>query len=815
MSRLIIVSNRLPVSLDTTPDGSHTLRQNVGGLATAIGPYHKSHRDCLWVGWSGVDPEQYSEQELADIKQAYGQRRCVPIFLSQDEIKGYYAGFSNDTLWPLFHDFSHEATFDPGDWQMYQQVNERFAQVIAPLVSKGDTIWIQDYHLMLLPQLLRSRFPTASIGWFLHVPFPSVEIFRSLPWGREILQGLLGADLIGFHTVDFVVSFLASIHRLLPELSVDTDGMIGLPDGRQTAVDAFPIGIDYNLYARTARSSLAQAMRRGIEAAAGKNRGHRYRSSVAAEGDAAAEASSSEGSWWSHHSLEDLPELTLAQSAASSIGQKANKVIVSVDRLDYTKGLPERLEAFGRMLEKYPEWTGHVTYYLLATPSREDVESYRKLKAQVDELVGQINGRYSLLAWTPIHYITRSLSIKPVCGMYAAGDVALVTPLRDGMNLVAKEYLACHDGREGALVLSDMCGAADELTDAFIVNPYDINMVCEALHDALEIAPDEARARNIRMQARLKVRTASNWCKSFLNTLRQVTTPGMVDKRMRMDLRNEMVASWQDAKRRLVLCDYDGTLTPLVRNPERAKPTKAIRQMLRQIGSQPGVDLVLVSGRNHATMEQWFADLPVGLIAEHGAWSKPLSGPQAGTWQRASGLPDPEVWQPRIRPIMEEAVQRLPNSFVEVKADALAWHYRMSDPKLAEAERDRLASRLQTAVAGKGLMVMRNAKVLEVCPVATSKGQAVTPLVSGSDYDFMIALGDDATDETMFAVMPEGAWSVKVGLGQTKARARILDPAAVQLLLRDLAAGTTPVSHLAQQTEEHTDSQQPAQAQQG
>ncbi|KFI38623.1 trehalose-phosphatase [Bifidobacterium actinocoloniiforme DSM 22766] len=792
MSRLIIVSNRLPASLEASADGSYSLRQNVGGLATAIGPYHKAHRDCLWIGWSGIDPDQYTDEELEKIRQAYRDRRCIPIFLSDEEINGYYAGFSNNTLWPLFHDFSHEAQFNPDDWETYRKVNMRFAQVIEPLVLPGDTIWVQDYHLMLLPKMLRERYPKASIGWFLHVPFPSAEIFRSLPWCREILEGVLGADLVGFHTTDFVMSFLASIYRLLPELTVDQDGLVHMPDGHRAAVDAFPIGIDYNLYARTARSSLARAMRRGIEESAGKNTGHRYRSSVTAEGDAAAEAGDRDATWWSQHKLEDLPELTLARSAASSIGRKENKVIVSVDRLDYTKGLPERLKAFGRMLEKYPEWTGHVTYYLLATPSREDVESYRRLKSQVDELVGQINGRYSLLAWNPIHYITRSLSIKPICGIYAAGDVALVTPLRDGMNLVAKEYLACHDGREGALVLSDMCGAADELTDAFIVNPYDIDMVCEALHDALEISPDESRARNMRMQARLKVRTASNWCTSFLNILRQVTTSGMSDKRLRTGLRNEMVDSWQKASRRLILCDYDGTLTPLVRNPDRAKPTKALRRILRQVGSQPGVDLFLVSGRSHTTMEEWFADLPVGLIAEHGAWSKPIERSDSGPsqWRRAPGLPVAEQWQPMVEPIMEESVQRVPGSFIEVKSDALAWHYRKSDPKQAEAERDDLAARLSAAVAGKGLMVMRNSKVLEVSPVATSKGQAVLPWITSGDYDFVLSLGDDATDETMFAVMPDSAWSVKVGPGVTKARARLLDPAAVRYLLLDLAAGT-------------------------
>ncbi|MCI1979460.1 MAG: trehalose-6-phosphate synthase, partial [Bifidobacteriaceae bacterium] len=215
MGRLIIVSNRLPASLVTEDDGSYTLRQSVGGLATAIGPYHKAHHDSLWVGWSGIEPEDRSEEELEKIRDVYKQNRCVPIFLSHEDVAGYYEGFANDTLWPLLHDFSHEAVFDPETWETYQSVNRQFMEALTPLVRKGDTIWIQDYHLMLLPGMLRKRFPNASIGWFLHVPFPSVEIFRTLPWNKEILEGVLGADLIGFHTVDYAINFEANLAALL------------------------------------------------------------------------------------------------------------------------------------------------------------------------------------------------------------------------------------------------------------------------------------------------------------------------------------------------------------------------------------------------------------------------------------------------------------------------------------------------------------------------------------------------------------------------------------------------------------------------
>lgn len=790
MSRLIIVSNRLPFSMEETEDKSFTLRQNVGGLATAIGPYHKNHRDSIWVGWSGIDEADHTKSEISSIKKEFSERRCVPIFLNKEEVKGYYAGFSNDTLWPLLHDFPHEANFSEDTFNIYTEVNHKFADIVAPLIHKGDTVWIQDYHLMLLPQILRERFPKASIGWFLHVPFPSPEIFRSLPWSREILNGILGADLVGFHTVDYANSFNASV-KLLLNKEVDKQGHVAMEDGRNSTVDAFPIGIDYNLYRRTSRSNLATEMRRGIEAVCGKRTGQRYATSLTAESNAATEASTKEGAWWSHYSREDLPELALANSAAGE-SPKPNKVIVSIDRLDYTKGIPERLRAFEQMLDKYPEWIGHVTYYLLATPSRENVPTYKRLKEQVDQLVGQINGRYSLLSWNPIHYITRSLPIKPVCGIYAAGDVALVTPLRDGMNLVAKEYLACHDGRAGALVLSDMCGAARELDQAFIVNPYDTSAVCEALHEALEISNEESRRRNIAMQARLKFRTAATWCTGFLASLEQVANESLADKRLRMSQRNTIMEQWDSASKRLLLLDYDGTLTPLARTPERAKPTQGLRSLIRRVASDSAVSLIIVSGRSHETMNSWFGDLPVGLIAEHGVWrsdyaSKADAG-QSRQWNRLAGLPDAAEWKQQIEPIMQESVKAVAKSFIEQKDDAMAWHYRLSDQRKANSERVKLLEKLRAITGKLGLMVMENAKVVEVCPVAVSKGQAVAPILEQGDYDFVLAAGDDTTDETMFAVMPEHSWSIKVGPGLTRAHSRLLNAASVQRLLGYLAA---------------------------
>lgn len=829
MARLIIVSNRLPMSLRSRPDGTYVLTQNIGGLSTAIGPYHRSHKDCLWVGWSGIDPAAHTEDEITAIGNEFIHHRCIPVFLDGKQINGYYAGYSNDTLWPLFHDFAHEAKFDSLTWKAYKEVNEKFADTVAELINPDDTVWVQDYHLMLLPALLRARQPKLKIGWFLHIPFPSLEIFHQLPNGKELLEGLMGADLLGFHTEEFCVNFLASVKSML-NLSVDKDGRISVRENgmqRFVTADAFPIGMDYGLYRRNARSSLAQAMRHGIEAVSGK-RTRRVSTSLSAESRAAAEAEES----WSAYTEDDLPEVKLAQSAAAKRGTRDNKVIVSVDRLDYTKGLPERLRAFDLMLSRYPEWVGHVTYYLLATPSREGVESYRQLKEHVDQLVGKINGKYSLLSWTPIHYITRSLPIKPVCGIYTAGDVALVTPLRDGMNLVAKEYLASRDGRDGALVLSDQCGAASELTDAYIVNPYDTEAVCEALHSALEISSAEAKRRNAVMQARLKYRTASLWSTEFLSALRQVSDPRWADRRLQSLQRDRLVREWGQSGRKLVLCDYDGTLTQLTPTPSRAKPTRRLLALLREVGSIPDVDLYLVSGRTQEIMEEWFGDLPVGLIAEHGAWhSEPVISDNAASkriWTRANGMPDPEEWRPIIEIIMSKFVARVPKSFIEHKSMDLAWHYRLSDQKLAEEQCERLVAELEKICPQYDLLVMRNSKVVEVCPANVSKGQAVEPLLRRGRYDVVLALGDDTTDETMFEAVINAAgaygeaygeidseqvpsstdpennidshsstligWTIKVGAGDTQAHSRIADPTDTERLLGYLVAESEAVA---------------------
>ncbi len=440
MKRLIIVSNRLPMSIERSQAGTLAFKRSIGGVATGLSAFHETH-ESKWVGWADVPLDQMSAEDVESVREALAEEYdCEPVFLSEEDVEGFYHGFSNRTIWPLFHHFTQYAEFDSEMWDAYERVNRAYCEAVLEVARPGDTIWIQDYQLMLLPAMLREAMPDATIGWFLHIPFPSFEIFRMLPWRREILEGLLGSDLIGFHTYDYARYFLSSCRRLLG--TEDQFGRI-VVDDRLVLVDAFPMGIDYDRYRDGARTDEA-----------------------------------------------------IAEVERIGLRTSGRKVVLSIDRLDYTKGIPERLRAFDAFLDAHPEWLNKVTMVCVAVPSREGVETYRLLKAEVDELVGSINGRHGTIDWTPIRYLYRSLPFHTLSGMYGASDVSLVTPLRDGMNLIAKEYLAACDGGLGVLVLSEMAGAARELGEALQVNPFDRDAIVEALRTR----PHDARGRATRTQ---------------------------------------------------------------------------------------------------------------------------------------------------------------------------------------------------------------------------------------------------------------------------------------------------------------------------
>jgi trehalose 6-phosphate synthase/phosphatase len=458
--RLLIVSNRLPVTARRTADGV-ALTPASGGLATGMQPFHEASHG-LWIGWPG-DVSNFSPAERDDLEAQLQGRGIVPVHLSNEHVDRYYHGFSNRVLWPLFHYLIDRVPVHAAGWDAYKEVNEQFADVIARVHRPGDLIWVHDYQLLLLPALLRKRLPSARIGFFLHIPFPSADVFRILPWRREVLEGLLGADLIGFHVSAYMRHFLDAAQQVVG-VAAGVDHV--RVDKHEVGIGAFPMGVDARHFAAMAHDADVQAEAAAIRRDAGER-----------------------------------------------------QIVLGVDRLDYTKGIPRRLEAIERLLRKQPDYADRMRYIQVAVPSRGEVDSYQRFKRLVEETIGRINGTCSTLRSTPVHYIHQSVSLRQLVALYLAADVMLVTPLRDGMNLVAKEFVASRVNEDGVLILSEFAGAAAELAGAVIVNPYDVDLVSQTIDRALAMPAAERRTRMHALRERVMQYDVHTWAGEFLARL--------------------------------------------------------------------------------------------------------------------------------------------------------------------------------------------------------------------------------------------------------------------------------------------------------
>ncbi|SDJ38222.1 trehalose 6-phosphate synthase [Actinokineospora alba] len=467
----IVAANRLPVDLERLPDGSQRWKHSPGGLVSALAPFLRKNTGA-WVGWPGVadvEVDEFTDDGL----------RLHPVTLTSDEVRDYYEGFSNATLWPLYHDVVAPPVFDRGWWDSYVKVNHRFADACAKVAAPNATVWIQDYQLQLAPALLREQRPDLRIGFFLHIPFPPTELFMQLPWRAEIVRGLLGADLVGFHRPGGAQNFLWLARRLLGleptrgAVGVRTrPGVIQVGD-RAVRVGAFPISIDSN----------------GLDALARKRE-----------------------------------TVTRAAQIRADLGNP-KKIILGVDRLDYTKGIDLRLYALQELLTEGRIDPREVAMVQLATPSRERVEHYQRMRGDIEQVVSRINGEFARVGRPVVHYLHQSVDRAELAAFFSAADVMLVTPVRDGMNLVAKEYVACRHDLGGALVLSEFAGAAAELTSAFLVNPHDLDGVKNAMHAALTIDPAEGRRRMRALRRQVLTHDVDRWARSFLDALSPEQSP--------------------------------------------------------------------------------------------------------------------------------------------------------------------------------------------------------------------------------------------------------------------------------------------------
>jgi trehalose 6-phosphate synthase/phosphatase len=738
--RLVVVANRLPLTLRRSGGGWHAER-SAGGLVAALAPVMARRGAGIWLGWPGDAGDASDPARSALLAEWEREHGYVAVDLPARVSRAYYEGYANNTLWPTLHGFPARATIEAETWPAYRDANERFAGALASRHRAGDVVWVHDYQLMLVPELVRRLVPDARIGFFLHVPFPGVDVFRILPERDALLRGLLGADLLAFQTHGHLLDFRRS---LLEVLGVGGDMDHVEWDGRQVRLAAHPIGIVTEEWRRLAADDRAVARR-----------------------------------------VRDL-----------RAGHAGRRLILAVDRLDYTKGIPERLRAFRHLLRRGPELRGRVSLIQVAVPSRERIHAYVELRREVSELVGEINGEFASPEWSPVVYIRRAIPRSELAALYVAADVAWVAPLRDGMNLVAKEYVACQLGGDGVLVLSEFAGAAQEMGEAIRVNPYDEGGSAAAVERALELPVAERRERQGALLARVRRNDALAWSERFLAALAEASAARARDSSRalpRPPLAELLDAAAEAAVRGLYL-DYDGTLVPIAERPSDAVPGPDLIEIISGLAADPSNRVAIVSGRPVADLDRWFGDIPgVWLAAEHGGM---LRDAPTGQWRLLRVGAD-AGWKAKVRPILDEFTDRAPGSFVEEKALGLAWHHRLAHPEFGAWLAHELWSVLERQLAGTDLVVVRGRKVVEVRFGWANKGEAIAAVrASGGQPRFELAIGDDRTDEDLFERLPRRAWTIRVGQGGSRARYRVPDPASVLGLLGALVDLPGPVPSL-------------------
>lgn len=721
--RIIIAAYRLPFKIVRKNNKSLAI-QNAGGLVSAILSLAGKMNDeddqgskILWAGTGEFDTSELSGSIDFEL---------IPVSIPRKTNEKYYGGFCNDTIWPLFHYFPFRTVYDNSYYDAYFTANNLFFERLKDIIEPGDFIWVHDYQLFLLPDMIRRSFPDSDIGFFLHIPFPSFEIFRLLPrkWRESILTGMTGADVVGFHTNDYTQHFIKSVKRTL---GYRVDQNFIHAGNRLCKADAFPIGIDFDKF---------------------------------------------------HNACNSRKTINRKKKLLTDIENK--KLIFSVDRLDYSKGFLNRLHAFERFLDNYPEWHNKVIFNMIVVPSRDNIEGYRLIKQEIEATVGRINGRFSSLSWRPLIYQYKSIPFNELVALYNISDVGFITPLRDGMNLVAKEFIACQTEKKGMLVLSEMTGAATELSEAVIINPTDTDETSDAIEKALNMPEEEKERKILKMQERLKRYNVFAWSSDFF---RQVTETKREVRRMQVRFLDEntlksMNEKYLRSRKRLFLIDYDGTLTPVVRSPEMALLDNKTESLLAKLLSDHLNTMVIISGREHAFLEQQFRRLNVTLIAEHGFYIK-YPGEE---WQKVTETD--LSWKDKIMPVLNDYVDRCSGSMIEEKHASVAWHYRNAEEETANLRINELKDDIMEILRTEPkLEVIEGDKVIEIKSILYDKGTAASALISKMNYDFILAIGDDRTDEDLFRVIPPDGFTIKVGSAPSSARFNVRDQARTYELL--------------------------------
>ena len=702
------------------------------------------HGDAKWIGWPGaVVPPDIQKR----VSRRLARDSLYPVFLSADEEEEFYGKVCNDTLWPLFHYFQSRLRITPEAWARYVEVNERYADVILEHCEPDSRVWVHDFHLMLVPAMLRRRAPNLSIGFFLHIPFPSSEIYRLLPAREQVLRGVLGADYVSFQVGDYARHFRSSCLRIL---GVDSEPDSIELDGRRIGIGVDPIGIDVA----------------GFQ-------------SVIADPETG-------------RLLADLERQ-----------YEGRRLVVGVERLDYTKGIPQKLAAFERFLEQDPGRAQTTTLIQVVVPSRLDSPEYRAQRDEIELLIARINGRFARPGVTPVEYIHRDISKPALVALYRRADVMMVTALRDGMNLVAHEFVLCQSepglpGRwRGALLLSELAGAAQVLPGALLVNPWDVDGVVERLVTALDLPARERRRRLETMANRVESLDSRRWAEGFLTRLgrhsrrdRNIRRPPTLDATLEERIRRKFVR----ARARTIVLDYDGTLREFERHPDLAQPTPEIRALLRELATLPATDVHIVSGRRRRNLEQWLGRLPIHLCAEHGY----LARAPGEDWRT---LVDLDLsWLRPIERLLRRVAADVPGAHVERKSCSVAWHYREAEREYGSWRAHELLNDLGQHLAGAPAEILQGHQVIEVRAQGVDKGLYVRSLFPNGREParFVLGLGDDRTDHDLLDALPPGSVAGHVGglLPSTRREGKredihIVGPGEVRAFLRGLVTSVS------------------------
>nr|GMC70285.1 alpha,alpha-trehalose-phosphate synthase [UDP-forming] 1 [Ipomoea batatas] len=680
--RLLVVANRLPVSAVRRGEESWSLEISAGGLVSAL--LGVKEFEARWIGWAGVNvPDEAGQRALT---KALAEKRCIPVFLDEEIVHQYYNGYCNNILWPLFHylglpqeDRLATTRSFQSQFAAYKKANQMFADVVNKHYEDGDVVWCHDYHLMFLPECLKNYNRKMKVGWFLHTPFPSSEIHRTLPSRSELLRAVLAADLVGFHTYDYARHFVSACTRIL--------GFEGTPEGvedqgRLTRVAAFPIGIDSDRFIRALETQDVQ------------------------------------------NNIKELQDRFAGR-----------KVMLGVDRLDMIKGIPQKILAFEKFLEENQHWRDKVVLLQIAVPTRTDVPEYQKLTSQVHEIVGRINGRFGSLSAVPIHHLDRSLDFGALCALYAVTDVALVTSLRDGMNLVSYEFVACQESKKGVLILSEFAGAAQSLgAGAILVNPWNITEVAASIKQALNMSAEEREKRHLHNFTHVTTHTAQEWAETFVSELNDTVIEAQQRVRKAPPRLNitDAIERYLQSNNRLLILGFNAVLTEMVDTAGR-RGGDQIKEMelklhpnlngpLSALCMDPKTTIVVLSGSDRNVLDDNFGEYNMWLAAEHGMFLRSTKGEWMTTMPELLNMD----WVDSVKHVFEYFTERTPRSHFELRETSLVWNYKYADVEFGRLQaRDMLQHLWTGPISNASVDVVQGQRSVEVRAVGVTKGAAI------------------------------------------------------------------------------------------